>query len=61
MYSNRSSGAGHVATGSKSDGLGLGLAIVKSIVELHRGIIDVKSDGAGKGCECVVRLPLQRI
>jgi len=46
---------------SKADGLGLGLAIVKSIVELHAGTIDVKSDGAGKGCECVVRLPLRRI
>ena len=51
-------GGPRTAGDSKADGLGLGLAIVKSIVDLHGGSIDVKSDGAGKGCECVVRLPL---
>jgi CheY-like chemotaxis protein/anti-sigma regulatory factor (Ser/Thr protein kinase) len=39
-------------------GLGLGLTIVKSLVELHGGSIQAKSDGAGKGSEFVVRLPL---
>jgi two-component system CheB/CheR fusion protein len=43
-----------------TDGLGLGLAIVKSIVDMHGGSVEMKSDGAGKGCECVVRLPLSR-
>jgi len=45
----------------ETDGLGLGLAIVKSIVDMHGGEVEMKSDGADKGCECVVRLPLQRI
>jgi signal transduction histidine kinase len=40
------------------DGLGVGLALVKSLVELHRGSIEVNSDGEGKGSEFVVRLPL---
>ena len=44
----------------ETDGLGLGLAIVKSIVDMHGGEVEMKSDGADKGCECVVRLPLSR-
>ena len=39
-------------------GLGLGLAIVRSLVELHGGTVIAKSDGAGKGSEFVVELPL---
>jgi PAS domain S-box-containing protein len=39
-------------------GLGIGLTIVHRLVELHGGEVDVKSDGAGKGSEFVVRLPL---
>jgi signal transduction histidine kinase len=38
-------------------GLGLGLAIVKHIIELHRGSVEVKSDGAGKGATFTVRIP----
>ena len=38
-------------------GLGIGLAVVKGIVELHKGSVDVSSDGRGKGTEFVVRLP----
>jgi signal transduction histidine kinase/CheY-like chemotaxis protein len=39
-------------------GLGLGLALVKSLVELHQGKVEARSDGIGKGAEFVVRLPL---
>jgi PAS domain S-box-containing protein len=45
--------------GPELDGLGLGLSIAKTIVKMHGGSIEVRSDGDGKGCECVVRLPLE--
>jgi PAS domain S-box-containing protein len=38
-------------------GLGLGLTIVKSLVELHRGTVKARSEGIGRGCEIVIRLP----
>ena len=39
-------------------GLGVGLALSRKIVELHGGAIDVVSEGAGRGSEFIVRLPL---
>jgi CheY-like chemotaxis protein/anti-sigma regulatory factor (Ser/Thr protein kinase) len=39
-------------------GLGLGLALVKSIVQLHGGTVEARSDGLGKGSTFNVRLPL---
>jgi CheY-like chemotaxis protein len=39
-------------------GLGLGLAIVKSLVELHCGHVTAHSEGAGRGSEFRVMLPL---
>lgn len=45
------------ATERRFAGLGLGLAIVKHIIGLHRGTVEVKSGGAGKGATFTVRLP----
>lgn len=39
-------------------GLGIGLTIVKSLVELHRGRVEVKSEGKGQGSEFIVQLPI---
>jgi two-component system CheB/CheR fusion protein len=41
-------------------GLGVGLSLAKSIVELHGGTIEARSDGPNMGSEFVVRLPLAR-
>ena len=45
------------ATERRFAGLGLGLAIVKHIVELHRGSVEVRSEGGGKGATFTVRIP----
>ena len=39
-------------------GLGVGLSLVKGLVELHRGRVEVHSDGPGRGSEFIVHLPL---
>ncbi len=39
-------------------GLGLGLTLARSIVERHRGSIEARSPGRGRGSQFIVRLPL---
>jgi PAS domain S-box-containing protein len=39
-------------------GLGLGLTIVRSLVQMHGGNVEARSEGAGKGSEFIIRLPL---
>jgi PAS domain S-box-containing protein len=45
-------------TASETGGLGIGLAVVKNLVALHNGVVQVRSDGLGKGSEFTVRLPM---
>jgi len=52
-----------VQLGSPPDGqnsLGIGLTLVRSLVELHGGRVEARSEGRGRGSEFVVYLPLSR-
>lgn len=42
-------------------GLGIGLTLVRSIVQMHGGDVEARSDGPGKGSEFIVRLPREQV
>lgn len=48
------------ADSRRGSGLGIGLALVKEIVSLHKGTIEVRSEGEGKGSEFIVRIPQRK-
>ncbi|HQU86086.1 MAG TPA: ATP-binding protein, partial [Pyrinomonadaceae bacterium] len=52
---------GDSSTVKKFSGLGLGLAIVRHITEMHGGIVEVFSEGDGKGATFTVKLPIAAI
>jgi signal transduction histidine kinase/CheY-like chemotaxis protein len=47
----------HASTKAQG-GLGIGLTLVKNLVEMHNGTVEARSEGLGKGCEFVVKLPV---
>jgi CheY-like chemotaxis protein len=44
--------------GERSSGLGIGLALARRLAGMHGGTITAASEGAGKGAEFTLRLPL---
>ncbi|SFU77754.1 hybrid sensor histidine kinase/response regulator [Pseudoduganella namucuonensis] len=45
-------------SGQISSGLGIGLSLARQFAQMHGGSVEAYSEGAGKGSEFVIRLPL---
>src|SRR5471032_2668571 len=45
-------------SGQMSSGLGIGLSLSRQFAQMHGGSIEARSDGAGRGSEFVIRLPV---
>jgi CheY-like chemotaxis protein/two-component sensor histidine kinase len=46
-------------TGARGEGgLGIGLTLARTLVEMHGGAVEARSEGPGRGSEFAVRLPL---
>jgi PAS domain S-box-containing protein len=50
---------GRHAADRSQGGLGVGLALARAIIELHHGTIEAQSEGAGKGSEFIIKLPVE--
>jgi signal transduction histidine kinase len=46
------------STRRSQGGLGIGLTLVRSLVTMHGGTVEARSDGPGLGSEFIVRLPI---
>jgi len=53
-------GQGSLAPSTTEGGTGLGLSIVQSLVDLHGGTLELKSE-PGRGTEAIVKLPRRRV
>jgi CheY-like chemotaxis protein len=42
----------------RGQGLGIGLALAKTLVDMHDGALEARSNGPGQGSEFICRLPL---
>jgi CheY-like chemotaxis protein len=50
----------HSALERAEGGIGVGLPLVRGLVKLHGGTVEVRSEGAGRGSEFIVSLPVGR-
>ena len=49
----------HVPLARSRGGLGIGLTLVRTLVEMHGGRVEARSEGPGRGSEMIVEFPLQ--